>query len=376
VSEDIAYRDLPRAQPYHPSTFIERGVAVPFTTPLLDGTRARPGARDSVELIVPTLSGGPGVYIVPSSGVRLFCRVTVHDARLNQKIASLSSVTPMTIRSAARAVAAEGLAGDEAMVAARAIDEADRCEQLLTNFQLLMALLDEVEPNRHAGLQDTGRYTHELEQYARRAVVDVAAKIGQPAETIAEVLEALAGILVAIGLRRQTVPARVPRLLQLLRRVSAEVADWSQLHVTEALQSYADVVCTVAGVTVSCAAATLQDAQALSDNVSDLMRRWTREPAEIARLAARPEWLLDGWERICLIWTIAADDAARRAALVEMAQLAPALPREAADWAPVPFGADTPLPLRRTVRLNEDWRTGATVFHLIARNEHLLALAA
>ena len=30
--------------------------------------------------------------------------------------------------------------------------------------------------------------------------------------------------------------------------------------------------------------------------------------------------------------------------------------------------------LRRSVPLNEDWRTGAIVFELIARNEHLLAL--
>ena len=32
-------------QPYHPTTFLERGVAVLFTTPMLAGTRARPMER-------------------------------------------------------------------------------------------------------------------------------------------------------------------------------------------------------------------------------------------------------------------------------------------------------------------------------------------
>ena len=112
LPDDTADRDLPPLQPYHPTTFLERGVAVPFTTPLLDGTRARPGARADVELIVPNLSGGRGVYILPWSGIREFCRPTVHDARLNQEIAGLRSVTPITIRRAARRVAAAGLAGD------------------------------------------------------------------------------------------------------------------------------------------------------------------------------------------------------------------------------------------------------------------------
>ncbi len=36
-----------------PTTFLERGVAVPFTTPLLAGSRTRPGERNQLELIVP-----------------------------------------------------------------------------------------------------------------------------------------------------------------------------------------------------------------------------------------------------------------------------------------------------------------------------------
>jgi len=376
VPDDLADRDLPPLQPYYPTTFLERGVAVPFTTPLLDGTRARPARRTGVELIVPNPSGGRGVYILPWGEIGRFCRPTVHDARLNQKIAGLRSVTPITIRRAARNVAAAGLAGDKAREAARAMEEAEKGERLLTNFLLLMALLDEVEPNARANLQGAYRHTPELEDYARRAVIRIAPMIGQPADSVADTLEALADVLDGIGLRGQTAPPRVPRLLQLLHRVCAEVADWTRRHGTEDVRPYATMVCAVADMTLSCAATTLQDVQALTTDVTDLLRQWLREPGKIVRLAARPEWLLDGWERICLIWTIAADHAARRAALVEMAQLVPVLPREASEWVGNPIDAETPVSFRRNVRLNEDWRTGATVFDLVARNEHLRALAA
>src|SRR5207253_8622990 len=87
------------------------GVAVPFTTPLLTGARARPAQRGRAELIVPNPSGGRGVYVLPWSGVRELCRPTVHDTRLNEMVAALPSVTPSAIRAAARQIAAQGQIG-------------------------------------------------------------------------------------------------------------------------------------------------------------------------------------------------------------------------------------------------------------------------
>jgi hypothetical protein len=74
-----------------------------------------------------------------------------------------------------------------------------------------------------------------------------------------------------------------------------------------------------------------------------------------------------------LLWRFAKDDAERRAALVEIAQLVPVLPREVREWTDLFLEADISLRLRRMIPLNEDWRTGATVFELIARNEQLRA---
>jgi hypothetical protein len=95
----------------------------------------------------------------------------------------------------------------------------------------------------------------------------------------------------------------------------------------------------------------------------------------VTELVSRPEWLLDGWEQICLIWQNAHDDAMRRAALAEIATLIPILPKEVNDWCAAQYEIDSLNRFRRLVQLNEDWFTGSLVFDLIARNEHFRAIS-
>ena len=67
-------------------------------------------------------------------------------------------------------------------------------------------------------------------------------------------------------------------------------------------------------------------------------------------------------------------EAAQRAALAEIALIVPVLPREVAQWTGNACEMDFVLRHRRMVLRNEDWRTGAIVFELIARNERVRAL--
>ena len=375
MAKDTADHRLPPVQPYRPTTFLERGVAVPFTTPLLSGTRARPGQHTGVELIVPNPSGGQGAYVMPWAGVSQFCSPTVHDVQLSDRILGLPSVTPAIIRRAVRETAAEGWAGDDAKEAARCSGASDHDDRLLTNFLLLMALIDQVDPSRKGGAI-TYQRTSELEEYARQTIASIAPQIGQPEDAISEMLEGLAEVLYAVGVHTQANAARVPRQLDKLRAMTGSVAEWSRQQTNEIILDYAEMVCTVAEHTLGCASKALQGAHALTTNMTALLRRWTREPDKVAQFAARSEWLLDGWERICLLWTIATNDASPEAALVEMAQLVPILPLEAAGWMDDPSGVDASPKFRRKVKLNEDWRTGSAVFGLVERNEQMLALAA
>ena len=366
---------IPLIQTYHPTTFLERGVAMAFTTPLLAGARARPAERGGVELIVPNPSGGRGVYILPWGGVRELCKPTVHDTRLHQKIAALRAVTPAMIREAAREVAAEGLAGREAQAAAGMTADTDQQDRMVTNFLLLMAMVEQFKPaGTIAPAPDRGK-VHELEARAKQTIAELAPQIGWTPETIATGLEDLAQIFMGVGVGSFADQARIPRALEQLCALRADTAAWAQEHADDS-GGMAGVTAMAASLTITCARATLAEAQAMTSDVAGLIREFGQTPALLAERVARSDWLLDGWERICLLWRGATDLAERHGVLEEIATLVPVIPKEATDWIGTPIETDAQHRFRKTVSLNEDWRTGSAVLDRIGRNERLRALAA
>ena len=370
----MAETGLPRLKPYHPVTFQERGVAVPFTTPLLGGTRARPTDKQGVELVVPNPAGGRGVYIMPWVGIASWCQPTLHDSVFNERIASLTNVTPATIRRVALQIAAEGLAGEEAMEAARLAVSEEKGDRLVTNYQLLMTLVEQVG-GRFAVASANGSGKPDLTRQAQLTVEWISPRLGRTATWTATALEALSDVLTHVGVGPDSSAGRLPRLLVLLRSVRSAMADWSAAQHNEDQATYVEMACAVADLTLSLAQTTLTQAQALTGDMVQLLRRWAADPRPISQMATRPEWLLDGWEQICLIWNLATDDAGRRAALAEMVALIPVLPKEAGEWSEIKCDTDQVLRFRRLVSLNEDWRTGSIVFQLIAQNEHLRAMS-
>src|SRR5690348_17776725 len=117
--------------PYHPTTFLERGVVVPFTTPALGGARARVSERSGLELIVANPAGGRGFYVMPWIAVQDFCRPTLHDRQIQERASALTCVTPRGIRQICRDVAGKGYAGREARTAAVQSQEQDGQAQLI-----------------------------------------------------------------------------------------------------------------------------------------------------------------------------------------------------------------------------------------------------
>ncbi len=365
--------DLPLVQAYHPTTFLERGVAVPFTTPALQGARARPAERSVLEIIVPNPSGGRGVYILPWSGVCQLCRPTVHDTMLSERIAALRNVTPVAMRQVAGEIAAEGLAGRTAQAAAGTAAKGDREDRLIANFLLLLALTEQVEPAELGGLSAERFCPRDLEQRAQSAVARIGPRLGRDPDAVAEGLEQLAEAFAGIGAPRQKPAPRIMRLLEAVSQLHTDMLAWSKEHNGDSA-AQAEMIGVVADLTIGCAERTLADAHAQTANMPGLLRNWASAPDPLRALIARPEWLLDGWEQICLVWHHASGDAGRRNALEEMALLAPVLPRETSDWVGTQIDTDLACQLRKIVRQNQDWRTGL-MFERVARNEALRALA-
>ncbi len=365
--------DLPLTQAYHPTTFLERGVAVPFTTPALQGARARPAERGGLEILVPNPSGGRGVYILPWAGVCQLCRPTVHDTLLSERIAALRSVTPAAMRQVAGEIAAEGLAGRTAQAAAGTAAKGDREDRLIANFLLLLALVEQVDPAELGGLSVERLRPAELEQRAQHAVACIGPRIGRHPDAVAEALEQLAEAFAGIGAPRQKPMPRVMRLLKAVSRLRADMLGWSREHVGDSA-AQAEMIGVVADLTVGCAERTLADAHGLVETMPGLLRDWASAPDPLRAVMARPEWLLDGWEQICLLWHDASGESGRRSALLEMALLVPVLPRETSDWVGTQVDTDVTWRFRKSVRQNEDWRTGL-LFERVTRNEALRAMA-
>jgi hypothetical protein len=341
----MAAINLPMADAYQPASFAERGADAPFTAALLAGARIRPVRRADIELVVPNPSGGRGVYILPWSSARTLCRPTVHDLRLHEELRRLPALTPSSVRLAARAVAAEGLAGQEAKAAAIAATAADAAARLRTVSLLWLGL-------RSAALP------------------------GLTPEVVARELDALGTLLAPVGLPPDADAARLPRLLAALTVLRAETDVWARVNTGEAIASLAAMVSAEAATVIAATSVVIKDIRLLATDVPGLLHQWSRAPAELAARIARAEWLLDGWDRIILLWRDARWPAGQRAALLEMAQLVPDLPQEAADWTGQPLGAVQPGRDSRVISLSEGWRTGSASFGLVARNEHLRALCA
>ena len=127
------------------ATFLERGAALPFTTPLLTGARIRKSQRPGFEFVVLNPSGGRGFYVLRPSGILAFCKPTVHDTMLFSRFSGSASITPASVREAALAVALEGHAGRDAIAAAAASIAADQAQCSKTYTTLATRFMEQVD---------------------------------------------------------------------------------------------------------------------------------------------------------------------------------------------------------------------------------------
>ncbi len=391
-----------------PSTFAERGVSVPFTTPALAGARARPralrgrtgeahggGAPGGVpggapagtpggaparraprlELLVPNPSGKEGVYVVGWSQISALCTPTLFDRGLIEAVAALPAITPAAIRGAVRAAACGGLAGGAASEAAAQAGVAEQQERLFAHVELLLALIRQGEARygQEPGAPEAeaaGPRTRleALERRARR----VLARIGEElvasergGEAIGAAVEQLAALFGGIGLGERRAAARLARLHEAVALLAREAGAAAARG-----NASARLVATVAAITARAAEAALGTARARTEDVVALLGAWANDATAVADALARADWLLDGWE--CL----AAPQEAPRTDIdwQVLAGMLPVIPDEAAAWSAIALEAAADARrMQRRVTLGEDWRSGVTLADLVAANERALA---
>jgi hypothetical protein len=353
----------PSVRDYLPATFRDRGVAVPFTTPLLAGARVRAAEQGGTELVMLNPGGGRGVYILACNALGALCRPSVHDTRLNQKISLLPSITPASVRDAARQVAASGLAGREAMATAQTLAEADERDRREIEAAVLAALVRQLGPPIAEPVV--------VGQLAER----LAPLLDAEPQSVVTALKALVEGLLSVGLPGQSPAGRAARTIERLASLGLDLNLWLCDSVADTNADLADMILASAELARTAASTALAATRGLMGDPVGLLRAFTKVPESITHRMSRPEWLLDGWEPVYLLWHSAEGPADRHGTLVQMARLVPSLPREVSEWVASMGDNGHNTVARRAIGLDAKVRSDAMATGLAARNERLRALA-
>lgn len=366
-----------RPPSFVPRTFLDWGVAVPFTTPLLGSGRVRPGRRGRPEMLMPNPSGGRGLYVFDLAAAPEVATLTLHDRLLLERLLELPAPSPSDIRKVAHEVAIEGAAGRRAAREASAAANADATIGLLTRFHLVTRLLQE------AGLEsiDWRGFTgdnHEMRAMIRGHLAKVAPRLGIPVDGLFERIESIGEIATPVGPPSDGGTARNEAMLARLRTFVQSLGQWSAGEVGATAADAAAVV-TLAERALRESEEAQAAARNLLGDVLRLLRGWQERVGERIRITlTRPEWLLDGWGQVCGLWeTVARDERSRqRETLQQIRASLPMLDPNDRDATSSVDSKEIRFDRGRRVRIHEDWRTGLTVMENRARAELLRAATA
>jgi hypothetical protein len=360
------------AEEYLPSTFEERGAAVPFTTALLAYARVRKSDRGYLELCIARFSDGAGYYVIPWNAVLEIASLTVHDYALHDEVVAARALDPYAIRLAALRVAAEGLAGEAAAQAAVAALAADEELKALNQVVLMMRVLQEVDPVSAPRLMRTITTT-EGQARVRGALFQAAGQLELKPEIFDSRLSQLGIGTYSVGVPWSPSEGRLRCILRRLGEFVTSLVAWASTRISDAAQT-AQFCAAVGHVTYGIGVQLLADLDKLLGNPRAIVLDWDGLREDIDGLSARLAWLLDGWEPICQWWFAGDGFASDEQAVIlqDILPVLPVVPRDELEGSKRFTVAGMVQRSRRFVRLHEDWLTGDHVdVDMVDRMEQL-----
>jgi len=316
------------AEKFWPLTFGERGVLVPFTTPLLAASRIRGPDLKRAEILVPGLSGGKGTYVIPWRSVTDMFKLTVHDRALHEAISEAPDFTPREIRMAALRVARLGLAGVVASGAARSYLKREDNLELVARFFLTLRVIEKMAAGETLGMAELG--TQQGQQKARRILSAIAASLGWTFDRLHDRIEHWAKTVARVGLAEMPSEAPARRLIVRLPPLSEAFIDWGKADVDGDGPADAQLAADVARETWRLAVEHATDIDRAAKQPAETLRNWDAAIAATARTVDRLQWILDGWEQVVKLWDQAASRPReeQRAALRDIVRHLPVVPRD------------------------------------------------
>ncbi len=278
-----------------------RCVSLPFTGPALGSMRVRCARQGGLEMLLGNPGGGRGIYIARWAALRDYAAPSLHDILLAERLAAGlargEAPCPAAVQAAAISVAATGHAGRRVAQAAQSAPAAaprGRRPQRAPHRRgharargragSRSALNDpwSTRPQEDGGWLAAAPAL--LARHLPRSATRLQDASWQPGE-IASTMATIATLAWPIGAGPWAERARLPRVLQLLRAPSREPASLQEAKLDRLVQ----------------AETALRHARALLADPLALLSAWREDEAGTRHLLEQPHWLLDGWDRLCLL---------------------------------------------------------------------------
>lgn len=358
---------------FWPSTFAERGVAIPFTTPAVAMARARRDDRGRLELTIAGLTGSRGVYVIPWTGVPETFKLTVHDRVLHGILADAPELTPETVRQAALRSARSGLAGEEtASVAGRAALRSTE-QRVRISIQLTRHVLKTVaDIDLEIDLKEM--MTREGQWRVQTLLGRLARAQNIPAETLGNVMARWGDLIEPFGVKGMAPAGRYRRLIEGLTEFRSGFADWLKGSAgTE--ESPLALVLDIAGETGARLADHLSIVDEFAVDARGTLHSWRAAEGKIVAATDAIGWLADGWDQIVALWdhAVREDQATRERTAQQILQCLPLLPKEAVAAADRPRWMDYAKRANRAAGGNDERHAGDIDLESMLRQEKVLA---
>lgn len=371
---DIGRKARNMTEEFAPATFEERGVTVPFTTPLLSQARLRRDQNDRFEFLLPNFTAGKGIYVLPWKGLPNVMTLTLHDRLLFEEIEQLEMHSPEHIRTCALSVQATGVCGPAAATKASELLDQDAQYLVLTQFILVTELLKLVGISA-ADLLRPGMTADDSKRVARQALAKVAHMVDIAPDDMTHRVDQLGEAVSPVGLPQAPKSGRLRALadrLQAFAQTTQLFADTDPSDVAM-LGAY---VSTVANHTLTLARQRIGKLDTACRDAKHIVNDAPKLLQTIQEFVARISWLLDGWEFLIAMWDSVKDEppATRQTTITDISRLLPLIPREEISHATDQLDLEAIARMQKKwVRVNQDWRTGVLDMDAVMRLEALKA---
>ena len=293
-------------------------VSLPFTAPALTAMRVRMQQTGGLEMLLSNPAGGRGIYVAGWTTLRAFAAPSLHDILLAERIGAKATIaaplSPASVRTAAIAVAAEGHAGRRVAQAAERARQAEQLGLRRLRAHLLLELARALGiPGSDSAMNDPWKtQPDEHHGWLVEAPLLVTRHLDGPSWSpteLAELVARIAALAWPLGVGPAAARARLPRTLELLsntvlpERIPGQGPEAGVVSLDH-----------VIGARIAQAETALRQARMLLDDPIELLALWRADRVALLRMLEQPDWLLDGWDRLCLLRS----DAAELGALAQM----------------------------------------------------------